>query len=693
VLTAPGVYTADASLTYGVTGIISGRVTDGVNGIAGVWVGVNVASNMAFVYGATTDMSGYYSIGGLVTGDYKVYFAGNSVGYQNIWYNASPSPNTATAVPITAPNSVILDDTVLTRAGSISGKVTNASLVGISNVLVNVSEASTGNWLANAMTNSSGDYMVSGLAAGTYKVSFDGSSVGYGRQWYSSKADISSANIVTVIAESTTPNINGMLPIAGSITGRVTAASVGLPSVSVTVYDAASGVWITNTMTNASGNYIINGLPTGNYKLQYYKNGYVGQWYSNRTDKATADPVAVTAPGGTSISDVTLLAPSISGVVYSSAPAPIQGATVTVVGNPALTAITAADGSYTINGIPANQDFQIMASMGGYVTAYSATFNTTGGNINARELVLFTPTELSTGITPTTGGIFGQTLLSGLRTPLDGVTVSIVSSTGGPYTVMYIDGAGNPSPIGPTSSTGRFFISNITDGDTVVLTATRPGWNLNGQKTYVVHANAVTEGSLVGNYTTATSISLVSGANPSFYGGDAPTFTATVVPSTATGTIQFKVDGVNVGAPVALVSGSASSAAISTLTLGPHTVAAVFTSTNNSGYAGSNSTGLPLTVIDRVMILNNSSDHFLTLDAANLAAVDGKTLLLRDTHFKEDLVVNYTPLRPSPTPFTITLKGGLGSDFSTPAVNATSARNLTIKHGKVIANRFVVKPD
>jgi hypothetical protein len=48
------------------------------------------------------------------------------------------------------------------------------------------------------------------------------------------------------------------------------------------------------------------------------------------------------------------------------------------------------------------------------------------------------------------------------------------------------------------------------------------------------------------------------------------------------GSVQFKVDGVNVGAAVALTAGSASSGAINNINAGTHTVEAVFTSSDTN---------------------------------------------------------------------------------------------------------------
>jgi len=107
------------------------------------------------------------------------------------------------------------------------------------------------------------------------------------------------------------------------------------------------------------------------------------------------------------------------------------------------------------------------------------------------------------------------------------------------------------------------------------------------------------------NYTTAPAtasinvikvtptLGVTASANPSTY-GQGVTFTANVTPATATGTIQFQVDGVNSGTPVALASGSATSASITTLTAGPHTITAVYSGDGN--VFGATSAGYSQTV-------------------------------------------------------------------------------------------------
>jgi hypothetical protein len=80
--------------------------------------------------------------------------------------------------------------------------------------------------------------------------------------------------------------------------------------------------------------------------------------------------------------------------------------------------------------------------------------------------------------------------------------------------------------------------------------------------------------------------------------GQSITFTATVAPSsgsgTPTGTVQFQIDGVNVGSPVPLSGGKAT--LTTTLAVGQHPVAALYLS-STSQFADSEDAGSPLTQV------------------------------------------------------------------------------------------------
>ena len=69
------------------------------------------------------------------------------------------------------------------------------------------------------------------------------------------------------------------------------------------------------------------------------------------------------------------------------------------------------------------------------------------------------------------------------------------------------------------------------------------------------------------------------------------TATVTLKPpatGTVTGTVQFEVDGVSVGAPVTLVNGQASSGAVTGLSPGGHSVRAIFLGTSTHAPSAGN---------------------------------------------------------------------------------------------------------
>lgn len=110
-------------------------------------------------------------------------------------------------------------------------------------------------------------------------------------------------------------------------------------------------------------------------------------------------------------------------------------------------------------------------------------------------------------------------------------------------------------------------------------------------------------------YVDFTSVGLSSSQNPAAF-GNAVTFTATVRPSTATGTIQFN-DGVTpLGSPVTLVGASASltvpDSTLSALSVGPHPITAVYSGDDED--AGSTSSTLNELVSDAIVVVSSSVD-------------------------------------------------------------------------------------
>jgi hypothetical protein len=159
-----------------------------------------------------------------------------------------------------------------------------------------------------------------------------------------------------------------------------------------------------------------------------------------------------------------------------------------------------------------------------------------------------------------------------------GQTGLFATASGGSGTGAYSFDATGSTACTVNATSGAIVINSGTG--TCAITASRLGdTNFN--------ASAASAPSSINIHKAAAVASVASNKNPSTF-GDTLTFTAQVSPATATGVVQFRIDGNNFGAPVALTNGIATSGATASLTAGSHSVTAVYGGDNNfAGNAGS----------------------------------------------------------------------------------------------------------
>lgn len=133
-------------------------------------------------------------------------------------------------------------------------------------------------------------------------------------------------------------------------------------------------------------------------------------------------------------------------------------------------------------------------------------------------------------------------------------TGSVTFTANGSTSVVALDGAGVATFTTATLPAGTHTITADYAGDAMFLPSS-------GSVDQVVDKRV-------------SSLAVTSSLNPSTY-GTSVTFTMTVTPSAATGTVQLSIDGAPLGAPVDLVAGSA---AVSTgaLAAGSHSVVATY---------------------------------------------------------------------------------------------------------------------
>ncbi len=309
-----GVTTPDINARLDAGGSVSGRVTNaGGAGIENIQVGVYDAVDYSWLGSTNTDADGYYTVSELPAGNHKVRFKDAGGTYTTEFYDNKPTFVTADLVAVTAGGTTPNIDAQLTSGGTISGKVSDGADVGIPGILVYAYDLGH-SFLAYGSTDSNGLYSVDGLPTGGCKIEFINNGTNYIPEWYNDKSGFATADQVDVTSGSITPNINAQLASGGRISGKVTnALAVGIKDIEVLVYTLAhENLW--NGLTDNQGDYDAPGLPTGSYKVYFANNGlnYVDEWYDDKSDFDSSDPVAVTAGSPTANINAQLLGISLT---------------------------------------------------------------------------------------------------------------------------------------------------------------------------------------------------------------------------------------------------------------------------------------------------------------------------------------------------------------------------------------------
>jgi hypothetical protein len=164
--------------------------------------------------------------------------------------------------------------------------------------------------------------------------------------------------------------------------------------------------------------------------------------------------------------------------------------------------------------------------------------------------------------------------------------------------------------------------------------------------------------------------------------GQSVTFAATVAPQagspipTATGSIQFEIDGSNVGSPVPLVNGSATSAAINSLSVASHAVTVVYTSSSADFLANTGTTSITVespTVTNLQSVVNNAP-----------SSSGGSVTLLTTSDAAVSTAVQAVNAATPSGPVTVTLDLGGGTYTTDTQVNTQPGVTLVIQNGTLV---------
>jgi Bacterial Ig-like domain (group 3) len=325
------------------------------------------------------------------------------------------------------------------------------------------------------------------------------------------------------------------------------------------------------TLTPTDTSYVDTAVVPGPYSYQVRAIGNVGP-------SAYAGPVTVTVPKPGSTT-VVLNAPSPSyvgqAVTFTATVSPalatgVPGGTVTFTANRVVTAVPLnASGVATLTtaDLPAGSNV-ITADYSG-----DAVFTASTGSATQTVNKTATTTVVSSSTNPSFVGqavAFTATVGSALATVLPGGTITFAANGVTVTAPVTLDALGTATLTTADLPAGSNVITADYSGDATFLAST-------GSATQTVNK-------------TATTTVLISSLNPSNVGSTV-TFTATVTPSTATGTVLFTVDGGSTA--VTLVGGHALFSTVFTAT-GAHLVDAAYS--GDTAFLGSSSPQLTQTV-------------------------------------------------------------------------------------------------
>ncbi|MET0448637.1 MAG: carboxypeptidase-like regulatory domain-containing protein [Aeromicrobium sp.] len=255
----------------------------------------------------TTDApDGSFTVPDLPVGDYTVEIRDVSGEHLTEFYDDALTLADAATVPVTATAPTALGTITLDRAATLSGVVTDADGVAVSNASVFAlpvvgGQVDTKN-IVSITTDSNGAYSVAPLRAGTYKVKY--TAAGYFDAYSGGRSTLQDAEQITLTTGQKDALGTTVLEATAGIRGTVR-SSTGAPlaRISVTAHAVVNGVAAAGSSaaggSNTAGAFSLGGLHAGTYRLKFSDSAHA---YKDRFD------TTMTIEGGeTADSDVITL--------------------------------------------------------------------------------------------------------------------------------------------------------------------------------------------------------------------------------------------------------------------------------------------------------------------------------------------------------------------------------------------------
>ncbi|QKS44061.1 carboxypeptidase regulatory-like domain-containing protein [Paenibacillus cellulosilyticus] len=333
-------------------------------------------------------------------------------------------------------------------AGTILDKSTGLPLVGATVTAVNTATSATA---GQTTTGAGGVYSFASLAPGSYSLS------------YSLPTYLTAAASAAVTAGTVqTVNVT-LVPTPAALQGSVTASGTGtpIPNPTITVTNAI-GVRVLQASGDINGSYLINNLTPGYYRVSIAADGFQAKDFPVTLgigETRTLDAALTPNPG------------TVTGIITNAQTgAPLAGALVEALDNRnsiLSTALTAADGSYTLSSLaPATND-RLRVSTDTFVTQVIG-FSIASGQTRT----------INAALSPVAGALTGIITDSATGATIAGASIRVFTSEG--ITLQ----------TGSTGADGSYTIPSLMPGSysVVIMEEGYAGRTIGA----MIHAGAVT---------------------------------------------------------------------------------------------------------------------------------------------------------------------------------------------------------
>jgi len=435
-------------------GWISGIVTN-TAGLPVTAAGINVYSpGGTWVKGATTTVTGTYTITGLPAGTFYVRTTAAELNYVDEWFDNVPAlgyqiPTGATPVSVFAGSNTAPVNFGLLPGAGISGRVTDTNGTPLRDITISAYDENH-NWLLETWTDDDGLYELRGLPApGPFFIATDSANLNYIDLWFQDVPVIGTeippeAQPIYVPAGTILNNVNFTLQFGGGVTGSVMeVGGTPLPGWAVLVY-TEDGTLVAATRTTAAGSYVIQGLPTRVFFLRTDSETqpYVDEWYDGVPALGAYIPetaLPLTVHAGEMLGPIVFelaLGGSITGCIVNTRGNGLPGVTVALYGSSAnwlRSATTLSDGSYRISGLPTQYVYFVRTVAGdNYVDEWYHNVAAVGPTIppGASSLGVATDAVTTANFVLATGGEIWGLVRDAAGSPLSGIAVVLYGTNG-----------------------------------------------------------------------------------------------------------------------------------------------------------------------------------------------------------------------------------------------------------------------